>query len=631
MRTTFVMTLLAIVFAHGIWLACPLQAMEKAQPVDQIDSDPGARLVERLYASRRGEGRKVPDTLDLQDNALLAIHAITSGMDPDADYRLWFSIYFDRRPMTMRHHLVSEFDQMGKYAEGMTLMRLMTGSKYNEERERKIWEFFDKYSKEDGLLYYDLKSTDPVYTYTQARALLARICRYELKHDPADKARIDRMIDSMLERKMTRGFGFGPLLPACRWYQLTGSKKALELAKLDFDDLSQGIGIHGGQRGIMIIGGDGSFSGQFHYYSGAAIGLLAYGLLTCDDALVEKVRRLYEFARSKGTDYGYFPEGIAVPRNQWVMEISNEGCCTADMACLAAQLSRSGVGDYWDDLDRYLQNQLTEIQMRRTDFTDRIPKENQVPIAISAQRGERELDDMTRFIGVFAGWAAPNDFCGPAHFWIQQCCLGNGPRALYQGWENIVTPSKRGLRINLLLNRSTPEIDVDSYLPYEGKVSINIRKKTQVAVRIPGWVDLSKVKATLNSRKVAPQLNGRYLEFPVLEKGSEVQITFPVKERWVTYRVPGAPWVSKYSITDEHSGSGMGLPASVAATPADIVEKILKPVDYRVLFRGYTIVKIEPGGAIYPLYQRHEMLKQKKAPMRKIKRHMPGKVILNWQ
>ena len=68
------------------------------------ESDPGVQLVQKYYRDRRGQGRKMPDTLDLQDNAVLAIHAITSGMDPELEYRLWFSIYFDRRPMCMRHH-----------------------------------------------------------------------------------------------------------------------------------------------------------------------------------------------------------------------------------------------------------------------------------------------------------------------------------------------------------------------------------------------------------------------------------------------------------------------------------------------------------------------------------------------
>jgi hypothetical protein len=311
------------------------------------------------------------------------------------------------------------------------------------------------------------------------------------------------------------------------------------------------------------------------------------------------------------------------------MRISNEGCCTADMTSLAASLSREGVGDFWDDLDRYLRNQLTEIQLKRTSFTDRIPKENRVPIPISPQRGEMEVDDLARFVGAFAGWAAPNDFAGPAHFWLQQCCLGNCPRGLYQGWESIVTPYADGIRVNLLLNRSTPEIDVNSFLPYEGKVEIVVKTMTRLEVRIPGWADLATVTVSVDSNDVKVTWKGRYLEIPPLQAGAHVMITFPVTEWTTTYSLPGAPWASKYSVVDEDSGSGMPLPKSVSLTPPEIVERILSPTEYHAHFCANTLVAIDPQGSIYPLYQRGNM-RTNQAPRRKVDRHAPGKVVSNW-
>jgi hypothetical protein len=601
---------------HGTFAVAPTP-VGKAQI---SPSDPGARLVTELYGKRRGSGRLVPDTLDIQDNALLAISAITRGLDPSAEYRPWFAIYFDRRPLCMRHDVPSEFDLVGKYAECLTLLRLMTASDLNAHLDAKIWELMERHTRSDGLVYLDANDPQapPANAYTDARVLNARICRFELNPTPELETQIDRTFDAMVARKMTRGFGFGPLLPACKWYRLTRGKRAFEMARLDWEALEQ----------AKDFAEDGSFSGHFHYHSGAALGLLAYGLMTEDDALLHKVCRIYEFARSNGTDYGYFPE--ALPPLPWVMRISNEGCCTADMTSLAAALSRSGVADYWDDLDRYLRNQLTEMQMRHGDFVDRIPDVNKVAIPIRPDHGESELDDMRRFIGCFAGWAAPNDFLGPAHFWVQQCCLGNGPRGLYQGWENIVTPAGSGLRVNLLLNRSTREIDVDSHLPYEGKVEIRIKEKTTVAVRIPCWVDLKATRVEIGGQAVQPKWEGRYAKLSGLDPGAHVVISFPVTERQAKYRIPGAPWTSRYSIVDRDSGSGMPLPKSVAETPPDIVERILEPVEYRLRYRGNTIVNIEPAGAISPLYLRGEMAHESRSPMRPVRRHMPARVVQNW-
>jgi hypothetical protein len=269
------------------------------------------------------------------------------------------------------------------------------------------------------------------------------------------------------------------------------------------------------------------------------------------------------------------------------------------------------------------------MQLKRTDFLDRIPKENQVEIPISAERLENEVDDWTRFVGTFAGWAAMNDFCGPAHFWIQQCCLGNAPRGLYQGWESIVTADKDGFKINLLLNRSTPEIDVDSYLPYEGKVEVNVKADMKLKLRIPGWVDLRAVKASVDGKDVLSQYDGRYIKFGSVSKGSTIVVTFPVTEQKVTYNIACPAWCSKYSMTDIYSGSGMPQPKSVYDVPEDIVKKILTPEPYTALFRGNTIVDMKPEGTIYPLYRR-EYMRESSAPMRKVERNIPDKLVHNW-
>jgi len=581
-------------------------------------ADPGAQWVNQAYQQRRASGRVVPDTLDLQDNGVLAIWALTAGLDPDLEYRAWFSIYFDRRPLCLRHHQLSEFDALGKYLESLTLMRLMTGSNLNLDKEAKLWELLDRHTKADGLVYYEPDAADakPAYAYTQARALLARICRYELNPSPALKSPIENTLETMVQQKLTRGFGFGALLPACRYYELTENPTALKLAGMDYAAMLE----------EKLFAEAGSFGGHFHMHTGAALGLLAYGQAQHDTNLIRKVCKIYEFARAQGTEFGYFPE--ALPPAPWVMRISNEGCCTADMTCLAAGLSRSGVADYWDDLDRYLRNQLTELQMKRTDFTDRIPQENQVPIPIRPEAGEARLVDLKRFIGCFAGWAAPNDFAGPAHFWLQQCCLGNCPRGLYAGWDSIVTSSRAGLRVNLLLNRSTPEIDVDSFLPYEGKVNLRLNKAAKVAVRIPGWVNLENVQAKVNGRNSNYSRNGRYCEFEHLKSGDTITLSFPLAERVLKYKVPGPAWASKYSVVDENSGSGMELPKSIGQTPPETVKQILAPVEYSATYRGNTIVDMQPAGGIYPLYQRFEL--RGKAPLRSVNRYVPEKLLRDW-
>ena len=67
-----------------------------------------------------------------------------------------------------------------------------------------------------------------------------------------------------------------------------------------------------------------------------------------DAQLKDFVRSSYEYVRNFG-----------------IARIGNfgEGCATGDMTYLALKLSDSGIGDYWDDADRYVRNHLAELQI----------------------------------------------------------------------------------------------------------------------------------------------------------------------------------------------------------------------------------------------------------------------------
>ena len=91
-----------------------------------------------------------------------------------------------------------------------------------------------------------------------------------------------------------------------------------------------------------------------------------------------------------------------------------------------------------------------------------------------------------RNLGAFAGWPGPNDWVH--QIGIQHCCTGNGTRTLYYAWEHIVQAKKGILRVNLLLNRASMWADVYSFIPYQGKVAIRMKKAISLLVRAPAWV-----------------------------------------------------------------------------------------------------------------------------------------------
>src|SRR5207249_3763965 len=70
------------------------------------------------------------------------------------------------------------------------------------------------------------------------------------------------------------------------------------------------------------------------------------------------------------------------------------------------------------------------------------------------------------------------------------CCTGNSPVGLFDAWKSIVRYRDGQATVNLLLNRASPWVDVDSYLPYEGRIRLRNKTAKSLAVRIPGWVNL---------------------------------------------------------------------------------------------------------------------------------------------
>src|SRR6185295_14186081 len=110
------------------------------------------------------------------------------------------------------------------------------------------------------------------------------------------------------------------------------------------------------------------------------------------------------------------------------------------------------------------------------------------------------------------------------------CCCGNATHALFYAWDAIVQCHHGNAQINLLLNRASPWLDVDSYLPYEGKVIIHNKSARRLLVRIPGFVDPKKVRSTINQRPGSPFLVGRYLVFQKVPEHSEVAIEFPLAD-----------------------------------------------------------------------------------------------------
>lgn len=576
----------------------------------------------------------VPDTLDLADRASFAINGLTGALDPKLDYEIYFVVRFAANPPYMYHDTTGLPTNNPKFAESLPMMRVMSGSDKNLDIENGMIESMVSMLADDGLYYAPAKKERPwhegvghVYrtpdgqvvrrnedfanVYGNSRMMLAMMAWYQRDKDAAWKNRISKMAERMIEiaqkkedyayypdagigeafsypksgwtntdepqteRMGAEGSMFmyhcGPIRAMSRWFAMNGDEKALEFAGklVNFVLKPKFWAEPSGFAGAEL----GHFTGHHHGHVALLRGLLDYAIVTNNNRIKEFVRDSYEYARNTGiARIGLF----------------GEACSTADMVATAIKLSAAGMGDYWEDVDQYVRNQLVEYQLLRTDLLEKVSSASQKREVNPPQ----ETDDrvIERNIGGFAG-----DYNNPTKLtntWIMCCCTGNATQALYYAWEGIIRFNSGVAQVNLLLNRASPWLDVLSHLPYEGKVILKNKKAEKLAVRIPRWVNKKAVQCHKNEEPSSPFWVGNYVVFESLSEKDEVTIEFPMEKETVKYT---------------HGGK-----------------------EYTCHFKGNSLVDILPRDEEngYPIYLR-EHYKEDKAEMKKVTRYV-SPVIIDW-
>jgi hypothetical protein len=344
------------------------------------------------------------------------------------------------------------------------------------------------------------------------------------------------------------------------------------------------------------------FRGHFHGRLCGLRGMLEYATLVNDTTVKQFVRDGYEFCHHRGIPrVGFFGDAGR--------PAGTEGCTIADMTALAIRLSDAGMGDYWDDVDEIVRNHLIEQQIVDADLLH----------AVSGPESDRDNPFWPEHQGFLDGLAHPSQILrgrgvverllgtffvlsnptSVKHPWGLLCCTSNCTQALYYAWEGIVRHQGDTAHVNLLLNRASPWVDVDSYLPYEGKAIIHNRTVRRICVRVPRWVPRQELRAEVSGAPRPLAWVGNYLVFDDLRPGDDLVLQFPVVESIVHYTI--APH-SQFEQT------------------------------CRYTLRGSTVVDVSPrdhAATSYPLYLRQHM-QGNTAPMRSTQRFIADRIITGW-
>ncbi len=603
-------------------------------------------------------GVAVPATLDLAEQARLGLNGLLGTLDPAADYDPYFLTFFLANPPYMLHWSSMYSGVLPKYLEALPLLRLASGSNQDRDLEQAMLKAVVRNIAHDGLIYDEEKPNRPwncgigygVRSWHEDYANLAGNGRlivgfyhyYALTGDPIWLERMARTAQRMLDLVIQKddyayypNVGLGndfsypkhsgwvhtwepahgmegsegatlfyqsqPIRGLIRWYRQSGDERALEVSRRLTNFILQPH-FWGGYHDLDPASGAtrGHFWGHYHGHTAVLRALLEYAVAINDWTVKQFVRDAYNYAHQHAVpQLGIFPHDNG----------RTEGCTIADMVALAIQLSDAGLGDYWDDVDFYVRNGLVECQA-----TDRAELERMAAIsperptnarwgAATDWRFERGVQRASlpgqectervieRAIGGFSHLVGPY-YQTP---FLMQCCTANGNQAIYYGWEAILRHHGDTVQVNLLLNRRSPEADVESWLPYQGKVVLRNKTARRISVRVPGWVDRRALRCHLDDATVEPGWVGNYLVVDGARPGQVLTVEFPLHTETATLVYNGL----------NGRGGRKGLER------------------WSCRFRGSTLVHLEepgehPGGARLDWYRifRRERYQTESAPTR---------------
>lgn len=563
----------------GGWPASDLAAEANAEP-------PPGPSIKTLC----GTGEHVPDTLDLADHGRMALHGMLGTLDPALDYECFFLTLFDVHPAYMLHWSSMISGVMPKYVEALPLLRLMSGSDAEMDLQNGFMEAMLENMAEDGLVYdrtrpdrpwntgvgYGKKDWDEDYSCLagDGRLLAGLTYWHQWTGDERWRQLAQKTAERMHELAVVEGdvafypnpglgndfsyprktgwthkrpperanegfegatlfYLFQPLKGFARYYALTGDERFRELSR-KFVNLGMQPKFWGAANDVHAeLGAQRAhFGGHFHGTLGALRGLLDYALVADDSRLKAFVRDGYEFARH----HGIHRLGVFAHSGD-----STEGCAIADMIGLAVALSDAGLGDYWDDVERYARNGLISAQATDKDELLRVSQAGRHRPKDSGWGGQfdwrfggnnkgvlegQETTDrvIERSIGAFGHLLGAHSLVPM----LMHCCTANASQGLYYAWEGIVRNRGGSVDVNLWLNRRSPWLDVASGLPYEGQLLLRNKGMRRIGVRKPDWVRAATLRCRIDGRDVRPTWTGNRMVFDGLRGNECLQLQVPL-------------------------------------------------------------------------------------------------------
>jgi hypothetical protein len=524
---------------------------------------PAAEHVARLEES------VLPTDIDLKRMAEWALNYLINTPRPELDYEPVFQCHPLKCPPTpMGHDVVVPCDTDARMNLDWYFMRDITSSDAGREVEEAFHARLRAYLGADGLAWAHTgayNEGDIQHVYTEADKVIHTWGSAKLLHALAEEyARTQNPETGELALKVVHGLkrlavwdeqrrcwlpgGMGavqrsglpvpnswnahplPLVePLLACWRATGLQECLDFARAYADgviDHCQPDGVRFEADGAFTLP-DGHSVAHSHATLHTLWGIADLGLATAETRYLEFAQRSFEWMQRRGTGTGWFP---AMPDN------CNETCCISDMISIAALLGEAGHTNYYDCVERYLRNYISNLQFIVTpEFEDYYRRLNQAAGEEAIARG---LETLRRFQGGIIGGSGLNDFendllGGVSGFEMFGCCAPEGMRAIYTAWLHTIArrPASRsapaGVYVNLSMSRASEWGQVVSFMPAEGRLTVKAGVSDTFFLRPPGWAASAQVRAFINGEAMPVDWQGGYVRLKG-QPGDELTITYPL-------------------------------------------------------------------------------------------------------
>ncbi|MBE6549162.1 MAG: hypothetical protein E7670_01895 [Ruminococcaceae bacterium] len=260
------------------------------------------------------------------------------------------------------------------------------------------------------------------------------------------------------------------------------------------------------------------YFGHVHSACWVAAGLIYLGRVTGEESYLNAGERIYKYTRSLTSSFGWVPEYA-----QWMDQSEEhcETCCIKDMILCSYELILCGKSEYWDDLNRFGRNQLSENQIKYTGY---VTVDNTLP----DKDGKTYHDLDKRLLGGYTGGSEPNSISLTRFRSIAGCCVGTGPIALGILWDNIVTDENGVLIVNIHTKKETEAWSLCDEMPDNGNIRFEARTAMNAGFRLYDWMG-SEWSLLLNGKPAEICMNEDTVYVKNLNVGDILELVFSMQ------------------------------------------------------------------------------------------------------